>query len=310
MPKIAVTSPSFSRNKELTDRLHSYFPNAHIKLNKSGQRLKEDQLVDYIGNCEGIILGVEKVDKELLSKCKHIQVIAKYGVGLDNIDLEECKRNGIKIGWQGGLNKLSVAEMVLGFMIGLSRNLYQTAIQLKNGTWNKSGGWQLTGKTIGIIGVGNIGKEVIRLLKPFNVKILVNDIVDQEIFYEENDLIFAEKDLLLKTADIVSVHTPLNEEMKYFFTKERFQMMKSTSFLINTARGPIVKEQDLKWALSNKVIKGAAVDVFEVEPPLDTEFLALPNLFCTPHIGGNAREAVLALGNSAIDKLKDLLNYE
>ena len=114
-----------------------------LKIERSfnnGQRLKEDQLVDYIGNCEGIILGVEKVDKELLSKCKHIQVIAKYGVGLDNIDLEECKRNGIKIGWQGGLNKLSVAEMVLGFMIGLSRNLYQTAIQLKNGTWNKSGG--------------------------------------------------------------------------------------------------------------------------------------------------------------------------
>lgn len=173
---ILATSPSFSKNKILQDEIYKYFPNA--KLNLEGKRFNQDELIEYIKDADAIIVGLESINTEVLDKCPNLKMISKYGVGLNNINLDECKKRGIKIGWTGGVNKLSVAEMTLGFMMMLSRNLFTTSNQLKNGIWNKSGGFQLSGKTIGIIGVGHIGKEVVRLLKPFGCKILVNDIIN------------------------------------------------------------------------------------------------------------------------------------
>ena len=181
--KIVTTSPSFSRHPLLISAISAL--SKTVKLNSDGIRLKGQALIDFIGDAEGIIIGLEKVDEELLIQCPNLQIVAKYGVGLDNIDLEACQKRGIAIGWSGGINRLSVAEMVLGFMLTLSRNLFQTSLQLKEGTWNKSGGYQLTGKKVGIIGVGHIGKELIRLLEPFKCELLVNDVINQDKYYNE-----------------------------------------------------------------------------------------------------------------------------
>ncbi len=214
------------------------------------------------------------------------------------------KKRGVKIGWRGGVNRLSVAEMALGFMLMLSRNLYITSNLLKEGTWQKEGGFELSGKIIGIIGVGFIGKELIRLLEPFNCKILVNDIVDQESYYRVHGLIEATKEDIYKEADIISIHTPFDETTKDLITLREFKMMKPTAFLLNTARGGIVNEADLKYALKNNLIAGAGIDAYVVEPPIDRELIELPNLIATPHIGGNSKEAVLAMGLNAIENLK------
>ena len=301
---IAATSPSFSKNKVLQNKMYKHFPNA--KLNLEGKRFKEeDELIEFIKDADGIVVGLEPINKSILERCSNLKIVSKYGVGLNNIDIDECKKKGITIGWTGGVNKLSVAEMTLGYMLMLCRNIYITSNQLKQGIWNKSGGIQLSNKIVGVIGVGHIGKELIRLLKPFNCKILVNDIIDQKEFYENNDLIEVSKEEIYKQADIITIHTPYDDTTKNMINKNIFKMIKENAFVINSARGGIIHEDDLKCALKNNQIAGAAIDAYLEEPPSDMELLSLDNLICTPHIGGNALEAVEAMGMSAIKHLQE-----
>lgn len=300
--KIVVTSRSFSLNKTLRIELLQHFPE-NVVFNDKGLYLDGQALLDFVQGADILVVGLEKIDENVLKVCPNLKMISKYGVGLDNIDLEICQKYGVKIGWTGGVNRLSVAEVALGFMLGLCRNLFLTSLQHKSGIWNKSGGYQLSGKTVGIIGVGFIGKELVRLLKPFGCKILVNDIIDQKQYYSENNLTETSKEDIFRQADLISFHTPLNTETTYLVRKETLELMKPSAFLINTARGSIIKREDLKWALQNKMIKGAAIDVYEEEPPTDLEFLQLENLVCTPHLCGNSEEAVLAMGRSAIRHL-------
>ena len=304
--KIVATSPSFSKNKILQDEVYKYFPKA--KLNLEGKRFNKDELIEFIKDADAVIVGLEPIDEEVLSYCKNLKIVSKYGVGLNNIDKAACKKRDIAIGWTGGVNRLSVAEMALGFMLMFSRNLFVTSNQLKNGTWNKDGGFQLSGKTVGIIGVGFIGKELIRLLKPFGCKILVNDIINQDEYYKKHNLIEVSKDELYKESDIISIHTPQDESTFNFITLNELSKMKTTAYILNTARGGLINEQDLKFALQNNIITGAAIDTYMEEPPSDEEFLKLPNLICTPHIGGNAKEAIEAMGMSAIKHLKEFYN--
>ncbi|MDX4063842.1 phosphoglycerate dehydrogenase [Aliarcobacter skirrowii] len=303
---IVVTSPSFSSNKSLQQEIYKYFPKA--KLNLDGKRFNKKDLIEYIKDADAIIVGLEQIDEEVLEQCPNLKIVSKYGVGLNNINLEACKKRDITIGWTGGVNKLSVAEMTLGYMLMLCRNLFITSNELKNGIWNKSGGFQLSEKRIGIIGVGYIGKELIRLLKPFNCEILVNDIINQEQYYKENNLKEVSKEEIFKTCDIVTIHTPFDSTTDNLIDKKVFETMKNGSFIINSARGGIINEDDLKYALLNNLIAGAAVDAYVEEPPTDKELLSLPNLICTPHIGGNSREAVEAMGLSAINHLKEFYN--
>jgi phosphoglycerate dehydrogenase-like enzyme len=304
--KVVVTTRAFSKNPFLREELLKYFPNALFNI--QGKKLLGKELVDFIQDADGVIIGLEPINENLLALCPTIKIVAKYGVGLDNINIDDCRKNQVEIGWEGGVNRLSVAEMTLSFMLGLSRNIYKTSNQLKSGVWNKDGGFQLSGKTIGIIGVGNIGKELIRLLKPFSCNILVNDIIDQKDYYNQNKLIETPKEELIKQSDIVTVHTPLNQEMEGFFDLDTFKLFKKSGYFINTARGGIVNQNDLKQALQKGIISGAAIDVYEEEPITDMEVLSIPTLINTPHIGGNTEEAVIAMGMSAIKHLRAYFN--
>lgn len=296
--KVKVSTLAFSNNQYLVNALLEEFPDAEV--NTLGIRIKDDALIDFFADADCAIVGLEPVNAEFLNKLPKLKMIAKYGVGLDNIDLEACKERKVNIGWTGGVNKRSVAEMALGFMLALSRNLYVTSNQLKQLHWNKNGGVQLTGKTIGIIGLGQIGKELVTLLKPFNCRILVNDIEDISELASLNNLISVTKDELYSQSDIISIHTPFSDSTADLINASIFAKMKSNAFLINTSRGGIVNEADLKYALETNIIAGAALDVYETEPPVNNELLALPNLICTPHTGGNSFEAVVAMGMSAI----------
>lgn len=304
--KIIVTARTFSKNEFLREELKKCFPNSIF--NTEGRKLCGKELIGFIKDADGLVIGLEMIDDEVLKQCPYLKIVAKYGVGLDNINIADCEKLGINVSWEEGVNRLSVAEMTVGFMLGLCRNLYLTSNQLKEGTWNKSGGFQLFGKTVGIIGVGNIGKEVVRLLKPFSCNMLVNDVIDQQRYYRDNELMETSKDDLIVNSDIVTVHTPLNEKMHGFFNYETFGKFKKGSFFLNTARGGIVIQDDLKRALQEDLIAGAAIDVYDEEPPKDMELLSIPNLINTPHIGGNTKEAVIAMGMSAIKHLCGYFN--
>lgn len=301
-PSIVVVSRTFSNVPELVTELRSYFPN--VKFNPD-RKLAGDALSDFIGEAEGALIALEEVDSAILSKCPNLQIISKFGVGLDNIDKDSCKRKDVKIGWTGGVNKLSVAEMALGFMLALSRNLFKTSYELKRGIWDKDGGVELSNRTIGVIGVGYTGKEIIRLLAPFNCKILVNDIVDQSEYYTQAGVQEATKEQIYREADIITLHVPLTEDTERMINQETIALMKPGACVINAARGPLVDYGALKEALKSGRLSGAATDVYDEEPPKDKELLSLDNLICTPHIGGNSKQAVLAMGRSAIYHLRE-----
>ncbi len=299
--KVVVSNNAFSKNSFLVQKLLSHFPDA--KINTTGKRYTGQDLVDYFRDADAAIVGLEIISPELIDSLPNLKIVAKYGVGLDNIDLEACKARNVNVGWTPGVNRRSVAEMTLGFMLALLRNLYITSNQLKDSHWNKNGGIQLTGRTIGIIGAGNIGKELIDILKPFGCRILINDLKDLSQYAKDNDLEVVEKDFLYKASDVITIHTPYTPETKYILNMDVFKLMKPSAFVINAARGGIVNEADLKIALKERIIAGAALDVYETEPPVDIELLKLPNLICTPHTGGNSIEAVVSMGLSAIDHL-------
>lgn len=299
---IKVASPSFSANKHLREELLKSFPRSVF--NRSGARMDKKDLAAFLGNAQGAIIGLESVDAEVLRACPRLKAVAKYGVGLDNIDQKACAGLGVGVYAPAGVNKLSVAELTLGLMLALCRNFFRTAVELKHGSWHKDGGCELSGKSVGIIGAGHVGKEVIRLLKPFGCRILVNDIVDQAAYYRRNRCRPASKAEIFKRSDVVTLHTPLTPLTRGMMGRRALGLMKETAFLINTARGPLVAQSELKRALKNGIIAGAAIDVYDEEPPRDKGLLALPNLIATPHIGGNSREAVLGMGRWAIRRLE------
>ncbi|MBX2512534.1 phosphoglycerate dehydrogenase [Campylobacter jejuni] len=301
--KIAVTTVAFSKNQYLREKLNSYFK--CVQFNDSLKRLSQDELKSFLKYADGAIVGLDEINEDILKEVKNLKVISKYGVGLNNIDFNSAEKYQVKVVYSQGVNKRSVSELVLGNILSLMRNSYITSNKLKKQEWDKNGGMQLSGKKIGIIGVGNIGKDLINLLKPFNCTIYVNDIIQQDEYYTKNSLIKTTKEEIYQKCDVVTVHTPSTNLTKNIINKDVFTMMKKEAYFINTARGDIVIQKDLKWALKEKIIAGAAIDVYDQEPPKDYDFISLPNLICTPHIGGNAKEAVLAMGESAIKNLVD-----
>ena len=299
---IKVTSRSFSRHPVLKQELLELFPNSVF--NTDGPPTGIPNIAEFLKDADGVILGLEEIDRHVLKQLENVKMIAKYGVGLDNLDVSSAEELGITIGWTGGVNKRSASEQALGFMLGLSRNLFFSSFPLKNGKWEKEGGTFLTGKTVGIIGCGHIGTDLIYLLQPFNCQILICDILDKSGVVDTYGATQVLQDELLAEADVISLHVPLTELTQCMVNEEFLQKMKPTAHLINNSRGPVVEQQALKNALQQNIIAGAALDVFESEPPDDLEFLDLPNLMVTPHIGGSANEAILAMGRSAISHLK------
>jgi phosphoglycerate dehydrogenase-like enzyme len=305
---VAVCSRSFSQNDILRRELLARY--ANVTFNDAGAKLTGDSLVAFLRGHSKAITALEVIDESILAQLPELKVISKYGVGLDMIDVEAMRGHGKRLGWTGGVNRRSVAELVLCFAIALLRGVPATHREVLAGMWRQHIGGQLTGRTVGIIGCGHIGKEVIRLLIPFECPILVNDIQRYPDFYDEYHVTDTDIETLLSTADLVTLHLPLNQRTRGILNAHRLSLMKSSAILINTARGGLIDETALKDLLKERRIAAAAFDVFDKEPPTDMELLSLPNFLATPHIGGSAEEAILAMGRAAIDQLDERLSIE
>jgi len=310
MKSLAITSRSFSKNPILRREVLKLYPSA--KFNDDGLKLYGNSLVEFLYGYEKAITALEVIDDSILSKLPHLKSIAKYGVGLDMIDLRAMKKNNVKLGWTGGVNKRSVSELVVSFAVALLHRAVFANSEVKKGQWYQVKGSQLSNSTFGIIGCGHIGKDLVKLLKPFNCTILAYDILNFKEFYEKNNIKSVGIEELIKKSDVVTLHLPLDESTKNIMNEERLQMLKSSAVLINLARGGLIDETILKKMLLEKRIAGAALDVFKIEPPTDKEFLSMDNVLITPHIGASTEEAILAMGMAAIDGLdnaKDPLEF-
>ncbi|AXE61701.1 phosphoglycerate dehydrogenase [Candidatus Thioglobus sp. NP1] len=301
MKSLAITSRSFSKHPILRNEVLKRYPNA--KFNDQGLALKGKSLVKFLQGYEKAITALEKIDEELLSELPELKVIGKYGVGLDMLDLSAMKKYGVKLGWKGGVNKRSVSELVVSFAIYLLHRVVFANAEVRNGEWYQVKGRQLSDCTVGIIGCGHIGKDLVKLLKPFNCNILVNDILNFKDFYQENNITPVRIEELMQKSDIVTLHLPLNSSTENIISRDRLQMLKKDAIFINLARGGLLDEDALKKLLRENQIAGAALDVFAIEPPSDTEFALMDNVIVTPHIGGSSEEAILAMGIAAIDGL-------
>jgi phosphoglycerate dehydrogenase-like enzyme len=310
MASLVVASRSFSKHPKLRQEVLNRYPDA--KFNDEGLSLSGDALVQFLQGYEKAITALETINGSLLSQLPDLKVIGKYGVGLDMIDLHAMKKYGVQIGWTGGVNKRSVSELVISFSIALLHRAVYANAEVRRGEWYQVRGRQLAGCTVGIIGCGHIGKDVVKLLQPFNCKILAHDILDFEDFYQDYGVIATTLEELLQQSDVVTLHLPLDQSTKNIMNRERLNMLKKDAILLNLARGGLVDELELKKLLLENKIAGVALDVFSVEPPKDQDFSSMDNVFITPHIGGSTEEAVLAMGMAAIeglDNAKDPIEF-
>ena len=257
--------------------------------------VEPDELITSVRDCDVIIVRSRtKITKDIIDAAPNVKIIARVGVGLDNIDTNYADTKGIKVLNAAEAAMNAVSELVIGLMLSLCRNIPKANDGIKVGKWLKKElvGSELRGKYLGIIGVGNIGRNVGRIAKCLRMNLIGYDIfpINQE-YVREVGMIKTDLKTLLENSDFVTCHVPLTAETKHLINAETLSYMKPTAYLINTSRGEIIDEQSLFTALSEKRIAGAGLDVFEVEPPTNTELLQLSNIICTPHIAAQTKEA-------------------
>ncbi len=295
---VAVTSRSFSRHPILRRELLEKYEK--VTFNDEGLSLHGPELVDFLRGHAKAITALERIDAAVLNSLPELRVLSKYGVGIDMIDLDAVRAHGIQFGWTGGVNKRSVSELVICFAIVLLRHVVETRDEVLAGVWRQKVGGYLSGRCVGIIGCGHVGKDLAQLMVGFGSRVLAHDQVDFPDFYAETGVEPTPLEDLIRQADIVSLHLPLDNSTRGILGKTRLELMKPNAILINAARGGLVDEDHVKQMLIDGRLAGAAFDVFGQEPPDDYELLKLPNFIVTPHIGGSAEEAILEMGRAAI----------
>jgi D-3-phosphoglycerate dehydrogenase len=287
----------------LRDELLARYPDSIF--NDTGRTLKGDELVAFVRGHAMAITGLERIDDALLTAVPELRLVSKYGVGLDMIDLDAARRHGVAIRWTAGVNRQAVAELTVAMMVMLGRKVLPLARDTESGVWHQPVGRQLSSATVGIIGCGHVGKRVAEICRAFGSTVIAHDIVRYDEFYRALDVRAVTLRELLLIADIVSVHVPLDASTRGMIGTRELGLMKTSAFLLNTARGGIVDETALKAALVGGRLAGAALDVYAIEPPTDRELLGLPNVVPMPHIGASTEESVLAMGRAAIEGLSD-----
>jgi len=270
-----------------------------------------EQIAEKIGNFQVVVVRSRtKMTRELVEKADKCQIIARVGVGLDNIDQDAAKEKNIRVinAVEGAIT--AVAELVIGLMLSMAREIPRADREIRNGNWIKKElmGSELQGKYLGIVGLGNIGKRLGKLAKSLHMNIIGYDVVpiDDE-FSKEVGLMKADLDTLLSSADYVSLHVPLLENTHHMINAEKLKLMKNTARIINTSRGGVIDEEALYNSLKDGSLAGAALDVFEAEPAIGNRLITLPNFVATPHMGAQTKEAQLLAANIIAEKIIQVL---
>ena len=310
--RVAVSAASFVKNATLVAELKNLGKSHRfdVILNETQRVLDQKSLLEFFtqANADAAIVGTEIINGEVLSVAPRLQLIAKYGVGLDNLDEAELNRRGITLAWKAGVNKRSVSELVLAFALGHFHKASAGIATMRQGQWIKDGGVQLSDLRVGVVGFGHVGSDLSKILRAFGSDVVVHDILDKnaeatalgarQVSYEE----------LLTTADLISFHVPATAATSGMFGSPELTKVKPNALIVNTSRGSVLDFTTVANAALRGDIGGLAVDVYPVEPyRLESAWASCPTIYCTPHIGGNTREAVLAMGRAAIAGIREAL---
>ena len=301
-PKVLVSPDTKNIPTDVTDTLKEYADVEYVK-RPYDEKLKE---------ATAVLVGTEPVRAEYLDKAPNLKMVARFGVGYDSVDVEECTRRGIIVTHTPEVLSSAVADHTFALILGYNRHI-PLANSYTRTKWSKREGvipfgWDTEGKTLGILGLGRIGLEVLKRAQGFPVKVIYYDIVRKEKLEQEYGVEYVSFDELLKRSDFLTVHTSLNETSRGIINKEALWKMKPTALLVNTSRGPVIVEKDLIEALEEKKIAGAALDVFETEPtPLTNPLLEFDNVLLTPHCASATWETRRKMSVRSVGNIKAFL---
>ena len=307
--KILVTARSFrqtsGRHKELLEQ------SGHQLIESPFDRpLQEAEMVELIGDIDGAILGLDYVTAKVIEAGWQLKVLSRYGVGVDRVDLEAATEAGVVVTNTPGANHIAVAELTLGLMLSLARRIPQHDRTVREGSWERVRGSELAGKTLGIVGLGWISRELIRRASAFDMKIVVQTAYPDKEIADRYGLEYVPLEDLLERADYVSLHCSVTPERCDLIGEKELRAMKPSSYLVNTARGELVDEEALLTALQEGWIAGAAMDAFKEEPATASPLVRLDNFVATPHIGAATFESILRMATLAVENTLQVLRGE
>jgi D-3-phosphoglycerate dehydrogenase len=303
--RVAVPAISFCQHEGLVQLLRKTYPDC--KLNTEGHPYfrTEQATIEYLRGFDAAIISFEHINERVLAALPELRVVAKLGVGLDKIDPAAMKKHGVRLGWTAGVNKRSVAELALCFALAGLRHVLATNVLMRAGRRPLGRmGRQLTGRVVGVHGCGEIGKEFVRLLQPFDCEVLACDIKDYAEFYARYSVTPVSFDELLARSEVLSIHLTVTDKTRDLYGAGVLDQLRPDCVLVNTARGHIIDERALRERLKDGRIAAACIDTFATEPADDDELINLPNFIATPHIGAGSIEARWLMGTSAIEGLR------
>lgn len=298
--RVLVTPTSFGQHDPCL-RAELEATVGEVIYNPTGQPLSSAEVRALLPGCHGYIAGLDVIDRAALEAADVLKVIARYGVGVDRIDLEAARARGIVVTNTPSANAVSVAELTIGLMIALARSIPMADAATKAGQWPRFTGVALEGKTVGLIGFGSIGRQTARRLRGFDCRILIHDPALDPEAARSHQVEWATLEDVVAQADFLSLHLPLTPSTRCMVNADFLARMKSGAFLINTARGELIDDEALVAALNSGRLRGAALDVFSSEPPDPHHpLLKLPNVIVTPHAGAHTDAAMNTMGWGAL----------
>lgn len=304
--KILATPRSFAGySKEPLNKLRSQ--GIDFQLNTKGGIYTEEELKEMVKDLDGIIIGVDPLTEDVLRNAPNLKVVSKYGVGLDNIDLEYCSKHNIEVRKTVGANNDAVADFAFTLMLAVARRVCEIDEGCHEGDWKKRIALDIRGKKLGILGLGAIGKGVARRSRGFDMELYGYDIFEDKAFNEANNIKFTNLEEIFENCDFISVHLPLTDGTNHLVNKDLLNKAKSELIIVDTARGGVIDEKDLYDALANKTIYGAGIDVFEEEPPTNSPLLNLKNVIVGSHCSASTIGATDTMSMMAVDNLLEVL---
>ena len=304
--KILITPRSFaSTSKSPLEMLRK--KGYEIIKNRTGKPLNNREMSAQIKDVDGIIIGIDDLNAEIIKQAHNLKVISKYGVGVDNIDIKAATTQGIVVTNTPKANIDAVADLTFALMLAIARRIPEADRETKAGNWKKFIGTSVWKKKLGIIGLGKIGRQVVKRAQGFEMEILGYDIIQDEEFARKFSIRYVDLETLLKKSDYITIHIPLNNATKGMIGYKELEIINEDAFLINTSRGGIIDEKALYDALKNNKLKGAALDAYEKEPPENSPLMELENVIMTSHNGAYTEEAIANMGIQAVRNLIDVL---
>jgi len=304
--KILITPRSFA---SFSDKSLKMFTERgyEIKRNNTGRPYEKEEMLKLIRDIDGIIIGIDELSAEIIEEADALKVISKYGIGLDNIDINTATNKKIIVTSTPTANVDAVADLAFGLILSLARRIPEADKKTKSGKWEKIIGKSVWEKTLGVIGLGKISRQVVKRAIGFEMNILAFDIVKDKKFVQKYGIKYVNLEKLLRKSDYITIHIPLNDATRGMISYEELEKMKKNAFLINTSRGGIVDEEALYDALRNNKLRGAALDVYNNEPLRESPLKELDNVIMTPHIGAYTEEAIENMSIQAAQNLIDVL---